>query len=325
MKKNHVNKLLVLFLLVTFTFACDRDNKELESITPASKENFIKLRTDALEKITETKSFKAEEGLHFTSKNGATLTISPNCLRDEDNNVVTGNVELTFVDIYDKGNMVVTNKPVMANGDEVGKPVPLVTGGQYFLSIKQGNKKLHSACYYQLDVPGALTGGIDSEMILWDGTIDAETGNLVYDESDDRKGGVQGGENAQYQVMNNRFGWTNIDKFWSYEGAKTRIKVTVPDGYNGDNAALYVVFDDEKNALAQLDVFVSAEKYFTEHYGFLPIGKKIHLIFVSESNGSALYVIKSVTIQANQSINIAQSEFKTGTLDQIVTLINALN
>lgn len=324
MKKTYFKTILALIATVTILAACESEDGPKELIKPPTKAEFAALRAKALENITQTTTFKAEDGLTFESKHGAKLVLSPNCLMDEEGNPVTGNVDMTYIEIYDKGNMALTNKPVVAFDPASGHPVPLITGGQYFIEMKQGNKKLTSICLYSITIPGSLTGGVDEEMVLWNGIIDEETGNLVYEEAVEEQGGLKI-EMANYSIFRDRFDWTNIDKFWNFTGPKTQIKVTVPEGYNGDNAALYVVFDDEPNALAQLDVYDKTEKYFTEHYGFLPVGKKVHLVFVSESNGAVAYVVKPVTIEANQTITISADELKVGTLDSVAALIKGLS
>lgn len=325
MTRKNLNHLLLLLAVIVLVAACERNNTEPQTITPPTKTKFQELRAKALESITQTKTFKAEDGLVLTSQKGAVLTIEPNCLIDENGNAVTGDVQLSFIEIYDKGNMVVTNKPVMAKDPATNHSVPLITGGQFTIEITQGNKKLRSSCYYSLEVPASLTGGADPEMILWDGTIDETTGNLIYEEAEGREAGVNVNEKGvSYSVFNNIFRWTNIDKFWEYSGPKTKIKVTVPNGYNADNAAVYAAFDDEENALAQLDVYNTQEKFFTEHYGYIPVGKKVHIIFASEHNGSVAYAIKTVTIAANQTINITTADIQTATLSAVVSLINNL-
>ncbi|NLO70328.1 MAG: hypothetical protein GX102_05175 [Porphyromonadaceae bacterium] len=326
MKANYFKNLVVLMVIVAILAACNKNENQPEKIKPPTKAAFNELRNKALTNLTQTKTFKAEEGITFTSDKGAVLNIPANCLMDEENNPVTGEVAMSFIEIYDKGNMVVTNKPVMGLDPDTNDPRPLITGGQYNIEIKQGNKKLYPSCYYNIKIKGSHTGGVDHEMVLWNGIIDDETGNLVYEEENDQRAGIEKGEDmVNYSVLNNRFDWTNIDKFWNYDGPKTRIKVNVPNGYDGDNSAVYAVFDDQKNALAQLDVYHSEDKYFTEHYGFVPVGKKLHLVFVSESNGSAVYAIKSVTIETNQAITIVDTELMVGTLNQVVALVNGLN
>lgn len=324
MKKNYFKSLLAIFSVVAIMTACKNNNNEPDPFRPPTKAQYDNLINKALKNITQTKTFKAEDGIVFKSKNGAVLTINGNSLVDDKGNTVEGEVELTFIEIYDRGNMVVTNKPVMGLDKDARKPRPLITGGQYSIEIRQGNKELPGVSH-NITVPGSLTGGVNPEMKLWDGIIDDETGNLVYEEVEVGEAAGMKTTNENYEIFNNRFGWTNIDIFWNYEGPKTQIKVVVPTGYNGDNSGVFIAYEGQNNLLAQLDVYDKTEKFFTEHYGFIPVGEKIHLIFVSESNGSVTYAIKSLTIVADQTITVAQSELQVGSLDEVVDLINDLD
>ena len=77
--------------------------------------------------------------------------------------------------------------------------------------------------------------------------------------------------------------------------------------------------------LAQLDTYDTEDKFFSEHYGFVPIGMTLHVIFVSESNGSVVYAIKQATIVANGTITISSDDLDTTTKNNLISLINALN
>src|SRR5690606_11720632 len=126
----------------------------------------------------------------FTSNDNAELNISPNCLM-LDGNMVTGEVELTFIDLYYRKHMAPTNKPTMGlkpNGDKA----MLVTGGEFFIEVRKDGVLLDSGCTFQLIVPGENTGGVDTEMILWKGIID-DNGDLTWDPIEDGEGDRQEG------------------------------------------------------------------------------------------------------------------------------------
>src|SRR3546814_574027 len=137
------NTTLIIGAMLTVLASCHKEDVATPdfALAPASAVKFQDLRNQALDDLTQTTTFKAEEGIVFTSEKGAVVTINPGCLQDDDNNMISGEVTLSFIEIYDRGNMVAANKPVMGKdkGNE-GKPAPLVTGGQYNIEIKQGDK-----------------------------------------------------------------------------------------------------------------------------------------------------------------------------------------
>ncbi len=328
MKTNFTSKLLAVLLSVSFiATSCKNDGAEPAPIIgKPSAAGFQEMRAKVLAALTQKKDFKIADGLTFTSAKGAKVVIQPNCLLDKDGNAATGDATLAFLDIYDRGNMVLANKPVMGV-NAAGEKEPLVTGGQYNIKVMQGDKELRSGCTFEVTIPASNTGGMDQQMLLWDGFID-DDGNLEWKEVPDNGKGAgmtAATEYATYKIWHNQFGWTNVDRFYSYQGEKTKIKVKVPTGYNKDNAAVYLAYEDQPNLLAQLDTWETVDHYFSEHYGFVPVGMKLHVIFVSESNGSFVYSIKQVTIAANSTITIANQELSTGTMAQLQDKINKLN
>lgn len=324
MKKTFTTKLFaILCCTALFTFSCKNDGTDLR-LAPASSAKFKELRAQALNDLVQTATFKAEDGIDFTSSKGAKVLINGGCLQDLDNNPITGDVTLSFVEIYDRGNMVATNKPVMGK-DNDGNLLPLVTGGEYNIEIKQGNNVLQSGCFFNVTIPASNTGELDTDMILWKGTID-DDGNLVWEDAGERQGNVNPDETAtSYSIWEGDFGWTNVDRFYNDPRPKTQIKVSVPEGYNNENSGVFLAYEGEPNVLAQLDTYNTTEHYFSEHYGFVPVGMTLHVIFVSESNGHVVYAIKQATIAADSTIAIQDSDLNTTTKNNLINMINALN
>jgi hypothetical protein len=331
MKTKLNSTLLALLACATITFSsCKNETESVSLIANPSAVSFADLRKNALADITLTKAFKAEDGITFETDKGTEVRISPNCLRDNNGNVVTGDVNLSFVEMYDRGNMTATNKPLMGK-NSVGDLLPLVTGGQFNIEVTKGNQKLRSGCPFFVDIPAALTGGIDQDMKLWRGNID-EDGELTWDEvkrdaaGQGKEAGINANtESATYQVWASEFGWTNVDRFYNDSRPKTQIKVTVPAQYNMSNAAVYLSYEGERNVLARLDTYDSVEKFFSEHYGYIPVGLNLHVIFTSESDGSLVYAIKKATIVADGVINFSESDLDITSKSNLVNIINNLN
>lgn len=337
-------KLTVIVLLFSCATSCSKDETPQVNgqLFPPNTASFANLRTQALANITQTVTFKAEDGLHFISEKGAVLDIGSGDLFDEQWSTVLGDVTLSFIEIYDRGNMVVTNKALMGRNND-GDRLPLVTGGQFFIEVKQGDQVLQPGGHYNLSVEAAHTGGVDQAMSLWQGEID-QNGNLFWEEVDtdveqggeiDEEGNPIGGGNAvagfganvdlqTYYFFAGNFGWANVDRFMFDPRPKTKIKVVVPTVYNGTNSAVYLAYEDRPGVLAQLDEFNDQESFFTEHYGYIPIGINIHVIFVTESNGQSLHTIKQVTIQEDDVIYITESDLTIISQEDLIAEINAL-
>ncbi|TYB78466.1 hypothetical protein [Bizionia myxarmorum] len=287
-----------------------------------SAQDFANVRSQALNNITQNFQFNADDGMiSLTSDNGVAITINAGCLT-KNGNPVTGMVDLEYVEIFERGNMLTTNKPtmgLMANG---GKKL-IITGGEFFFEATQGDVILETNCALQIVAPSALTGGFDPDMILWTGVIDAD-GDLTWEEQANPtgQGGVFPDNNNDYLAFIQNFGWTNIDRFYNDPRPKTTIYAQAPVGYNYTNSAIYVSFDGEASGLATLDTY--ANGLFSEHYGEIPVGLECHLIFTSEVEGVWRYAIKPYTIVANQIITFTMMETAIASEADLIDMVNNL-
>ncbi len=324
--KHILGTLLITALLLTGCSKSEGIDDDCDGLcSVATAEAFDGMKEKALEEMTQKFQFKAEDGaVTLTSKKGVKITINGNCLT-KNGNAVTGNVDLEYVEIFNKGNMLTTNKPTMGlmpNGDKA----LLLTGGEFFLEASQNGVALATNCELQLIIPANLTGGTDTNMILWNGLID-DNGDLVWEEAKrdgaNGKGGVFA-EGSNYYAFIGNFGWSNVDRFYNDPRPKTTILAAVPEGNDNKNSAVYLSYDGETTGLAQLDTYDPATGLFSEHYGQIPIGLECHAIFVSEVNGNWKYAIKAVTIVANGIITFTTSDMAIATEAQLTAIINGL-
>lgn len=315
----------LLFLLLVSFVSCDTSDGDDTGnvILPPTSAAFKSISEKGVKRNTQNFTITAGDGMvTLTSAKGVKLHINGNCLT-KNGNAVTGEVNIEYIELFDKGNMLVTNKPTMGITPD-GKKNLLISGGEFFIKATQGGVELQTSCYLSLVVPTALTDGYDNAMTLWTGVIE-EDGDLAWKDARgaDGKGGVQGEENSYYVTFGN-FGWTNVDRFYSDPRPKTTILVDVPDGYNNTNSAVYLSYDGEgTNALAKLDTY-TAEGLFSEHYGQIPVGLACHIIFATEDNGNWRYAIKGVTTTANAVYTFTLAETTVGTEAQLVAAINAI-
>ncbi|MFD0861104.1 hypothetical protein ACFQ1M_02700 [Sungkyunkwania multivorans] len=312
---------LLLTSALTLSSCSTSDDADPMIFDTPTAEEFSDLREQALDALRQDFQFDTNDGsTTFTSANGVDITINAACL-SLNGNAVTGTVDIEYVELFDKANMLATNKPTMGvlpSGDKA----MLISGGEFFIEATQAGQEIDLTCNVQLVIPTALTGGPDNEMTLWTGIID-EDGDLAWEEARDATG--QGGvfaEGGEYYAFLNEFGWSNVDRFYNDPRPKTTLLVDAPDGYDYENSAVYLSYDGEETGLANLDTYVSG--MFSEHYGQIPVGLECHVIFVTEEDGNWRYAIKSVTIAANDVITIDLNETIVGTQAQLTTAINGL-
>ena len=167
MKTNNFFGMLILASAVMIAASCSKNDKD--DVKAPTSAVLKQVRDNALKDIIQTKTFKAEDGITFTSKGGVQVNVNPNslCLNG---NPVTGEVALEFAELYKRGDMLVVNKPLMGTG--YSGEGPMSTGGQFYIKVSQNGQEL-SACgfnAYTLNVPTANTGGLQNGMTFWTGT-----------------------------------------------------------------------------------------------------------------------------------------------------------
>lgn len=320
-----MKKLFYLPLLFAFLFvACDNnENNEQTTTTPPTATEYKQSQANNLADIVQSKTFKASDGLSFTSNKGVKVIINANSLYS--NGVpVTGDVVFEFAELYKRGDMLAVNRPLMGT-DAAGNKGPMITGGQFYINVKQDGKDITGN--YNLQVPAVNTDALNLAMGFWIGNVD-EQDNVLWEEvarQDEKMGGVfPNGETNQYNVFGTHFGWINVDILMSLPGEKTPILVSVPDGFDNKNSSVYVAYKGKPGSLAYLDVYDADQKLFTEHYGLGPIGFNFYVVFTSIKDGKFIYAIKEVTLQKNTVIKIESSELKTKTKEDLIALINGL-
>lgn len=327
MKTNLKN--IGLLALASILFASCTSNSETTPTPTAAA--FKGINEAGIKKNTQNFTATAGAGtISLTSAKGVTIKLNGNALI-KNGLPVTGAIDIQFIELFDKGNMIVTNKPtmgIMPNGDRN----LLISGGEFFIKATQNGVALGTTSNITLNVPASLTNGIDQDMTLWGGIID-DNGNLAWGAGvaidPDGSGIIKRGNlefiQNSYNLSIPGFGWTNVDKFYSDPRPKTTILVAAPSGYDNANSAIYLSYDGEgQNALAKLDTYNSTTNQFSEHYGQIPIGLACHVIFVTEDNGNWRYAIKAVTVAAGDVYTFTLSETSVVTETQMVAAINAI-
>jgi|TARA_R110000744_G_scaffold156572_8_gene272223 hypothetical protein len=333
-------QILGLFLMTAALMtSCQKDENGDSDISDiiierATPQDFTDLKASALENLKQNFQVDVDGSGTFTTQKGVEITINGSCLANN-GNAVTGMVDVEVIELFDRGTMLVTNKTTMGLSPTGGKEL-LVTGGEFFIEATQNGQVLQLICPMQVLVPTALTGGDDNGMTLWDGIIgmdcDLETGcddvTWVEQKRDGQGAGIDIGQGAAgqslYAAFFSNFGWTNVDRFWSDPRPKTKLWAAVPEGFDNGNCALYLSYNGEAGSLANLDAYDSETGLFSEHTGIIPIGLECHVIFISEDNGNWVYAINPVTIIADGTIVIEESDLSTTTESQLITMINAL-
>lgn len=302
--------------------SCKKSDPVPDTATP----NATQLHSFFNNNVTnETQHFtiNASTGGYIVGEKGTRIQIGPNSLYNASNQLVSGNVDVELVEVYDRASMVLLNKPTMGQLPD-GDLSTLISGGEYYLKITQNGQQVHAPNGVWVALPTQNTGNASNEMSLFDGIIDDE-GDLVWNLTEDSVAVVQdsvgGTWTTSYNILDGEWGWTNVDRFYNDPRPKTVLKAKLPDGYDNTNTEVYLAYVGEPSALASLDIF-TADGFFSEHYGLIPIGLEVHFIAVTMINGQLNYAIQSTTI-TNGHIEYINS-FTPISQQDLAALINNL-
>lgn len=331
MKTNLKNLGLLATALITMA-SCSKNEDEPTptGTTPPSAAAFKGIKEKGLSNRTQTFTVTAGGEVTITSEKGVVIKIKTNNLT-KNGNPVTGTFDLKYVELFDKGSMLVANKSTMGKMPDGINQSIMKSGGEFYINATQGGVQLSTngaMDTFKLAVPSNLSGDpVDNDMTFWTGnTTDPE--NIVWDRKD---GGAVGfnqvpttGTNG-YNVNFGTFGWSNIDRLYNLPGVKTQILATVPAGYDETNCAIYFSVDGEgTNQLAKFDIYNPTTMQFSEHYGQVPVGLACHIIFATAEGSQWRYAVKGVTITAGAVYNFTLSETQVGSEAQMVAAINAI-
>jgi len=325
--------LIFLFALSFFTLtSCSSDEKdEKEDKQPdgiALKKRFKDNRQDAVQEFD--KDFCSGCTISVTGNQGTKVIFPANSL-GLNGSPVTGNVTIELVEIYGKGAMVLQNmstKGKKPNGDEEA----LNSAGEYFINAKQNGTQLDilSSVTIESKPVDATTIGQMNIFRAGDELEDEDLWTEV-DENGDNEPDVaeifQGEDPITHEIYETfsfpvqSFGWTNLDRWYSFTGQLTDLFVDVPDEYNQTNCKVYLSYDGE-TGLANMDTWDAGQQMFTEHFGRIPVGKEVHFIMIAEIDDVLHYAIQQATI-VDGHIEVIPSLQPT-TEAQLNTLLDAL-
>lgn len=300
--KNLFFSLVVLFLIASCETNDDMDidpvNPDIETMILGGIE-FENSITEARENSVQNFTVSADSGGLIIGEQGTQIYFPPGGFEFLGGEAASGDVDIQLIEIYDRASML--KQQVPTNGQQAnGDVVTILSGGEFFINATSNGNQLAPATDFTLTAP---TDDFDPEMTVFI-PRDCQDINcdVVWEEDEDAE--VNGGEiqnedgtwTSAYVAPLNGFGWTNLDKWWSYAGPKTMVYVDVPEGFDNTNSGVYVSYDGEPNALAYFDTYDETLEMFTEHYGQMPIGLEVHFIFVSVQNGDYVYAIQGATI-----------------------------
>jgi hypothetical protein len=310
-KTNYFLSLLIGGAIALTSVSCNDDNDSKPTVVKPDNDDKV---GPVLQEIRDGRkqhfTLNISTGGSVKGEEGTRVEFPANSLVKLNGAAVTGSVDIELIEIYKKSDMLFSNMPTIGLNDE-NKMALLISGGEFYINAKQNGEQLKVDGGFTINAPTAKTGGDDTDMRVFKGAEECDNDgcDVVWEQQErdmrigkdqDGTGGAGGGgSQSVYQVFQNQFGWTNIDRWYSDPRPKTTIFVDVPEGYDNTNCAVYLSYDGETSALASFDTYNATTALFTEHYGLIPIGLQVHFIMISVIDDVWYYSIHPATITTN--------------------------
>lgn len=311
--------LLIPGLIAALTFvSCKKDDPTPPAPTPTSNlSDYFSNKRDS-----KKQSFTINAGTYnqITGTNGVKIIIPANSFETASGALVTGNVQLSLIEILDQATMIMTGMPTVSGGNV------LVSGGQLNLTATQGGAQVYLADNASINVMVPVSVP-DLNMALFAGVEDSD-GNVDWIPSVDDSSSVPdsvyvvqdstGGAWGNYYYFNwsdSTLGWINCDYFYGTTSPLTNISVTPDDQFDYTNTAVFIHFSDINSILQAYDdgtAFVALN---------IPEGEAITVVCISEISGQYYSAFVPVTITNGLVVPVTMN---TTTLTDIENAINNL-
>ena len=143
----------------------------------------------------------------ITGSNGTKIQFYSNSFVDASGNLITGNVNISLVEILDKSSMVLTNKPTMGR-NYLGQLIPLISGGEFRILASQNGQsvRLRPGYGYSATVPTS-NGITDPNMSIFYGDTN-NNDTLIWNPADSS---FLQSDSGAYAGYFDSIGWINCD------------------------------------------------------------------------------------------------------------------
>lgn len=263
-----------------------------------------------LEEIAQYANFNSTDGVYtFTSEEEVNILIDPDFLL-LNGEPVSGEIQIKFIEIFDKGTMLITDKHTMGLTRQ-GDLEILKSAGTFFIELTANGEPLDLAedGVLEFRYKSKFEDDILPEMDLFKSTT-IEDNSFWTRTSVGDMGVYEDQENLEYIFYTNFTNWINCDYFLEDLRPMTEIEVLGPSSME-ENSRIYLSFDGLETGLAN-------------NYGKFPVGQEVHIIAVQEKKGRYDIAIKSTIIEENMTVTFEKNEFEKITKEELISEINEL-
>ncbi len=313
----------ILFLsLIIFCPSCKKDSDEF-IVTSTTTINFkdtiwedeskvaalptklsIEKLSDELSKTSDKKNFDAEAGGKLVTPEDVTVDIPANACLTKDNLPCKGKIDIEILYLRTKGELMANDKPTTSGGKL------LISGGVVKITASQNGQEIKIATGKAFKIRFKNITP-DADMRFFEGKTDgrfkfdwkqiSDSRNAVVTTWADSTGNR---ENKGYEILTDRFGWINCDKFYGEQNLTNKFSVALPDSFTNRNTSVFIVFKDI-NSVVKLEGNPST-KQFTIPNGYkgIPIGRGVVVVSTSKFDTQSMLEVQEATVTATTTLKM---------------------
>lgn len=299
----NTSKIALFILAVALAIAC----RKTETPPPAANGNFTTVDAFLAQNAPalQTYTIDATKGGSFTSPQGTKVIIPANAFINPANQPVSGNVTITFKDLYKKSDMLFADVSTALIWG-----APLKSAGEFFIKAVKDDMNLNLANgkFINIEQPAALTGGLDNINIMAPFAVQdsvTKRGGWTPDPMDSVKYGADKYIFSMYRFKSplDSGSWCNSDNetyFKAYTQTLLTLKPT--DKIDSFKTSVYLVF---KNITSMVHVYDDNTNF---PYYYAPVGLQCTMVAIGVNKGNLYSAFVPFTISANQVVNFTLSK-----------------
>lgn len=305
-------------LCVFFMFSCEKKN---DPPAPSPNSQSINQFFSENKKQGEFFTVDATTTTTVTGAQGTEITIPANSFVTANGTLVTGNVTIELIEIFDKSDMILSNRPTVSNGQI------LVSAGEIYINATQNGNDLEIGDnkLITIETPAdtidysmtLFTGADSSGQFNWTPVVVNDTTNPIQQDTGTSSPWFYCNPTFPYNYIYgiNQLGWINCDYFWYDSNPSTTVTVNFTN-HISEEIAVYLVF---KNINSAMRVYNWSGNF---SQGNIPAGSQITVVAVSLKDGKMYLSKQDITVTTNHIVSLTFSEVSQAQLESELNSFN---
>ncbi|MDN5203826.1 hypothetical protein QQ008_20715 [Fulvivirgaceae bacterium BMA10] len=268
-------KLSILLVSILSFTSCDRT---VEFIPEQS--DIVETPEGIIEDVISVQNFTVDPEIGDTliSEEGATLILPPFlCEYGNSGGPCIGEIEVTFVEAYNKKDMLLSGKPTMADEQM------LESGGEFYINITQGGEQVYiiEGQQYEIKVPVANTRSDSTRMKVYLG-LEGTAGNFTWELNENLNAPI---DNGNYNIVYDELDtWINLDYPTDLDPLTTISTELDPEELITDSTRVFVAF---KNVNSVVEMSREDNLFIAKN---IPAGQEIYLVAITKGDTENIYL-----------------------------------